>query len=129
MQRVTGIGGIFFKARDPAGLREWYAKHLGLPCDQYGYQFEWRDRDDPTQRGFTVWAPFAEGTQYFAPSEKPFMFNFRVTDLDAVLEALRREGVPVDDKIVEEENGRFGWVMDPEGHRIELWEPADAPDL
>jgi predicted enzyme related to lactoylglutathione lyase len=117
MQRVLGIGGVFFKASDPKALGAWYAKHLGVPVDDSfgGAMF--------SGEGQTVWSPFAADTKYFAPSEKPFMFNFRVTDLRAMLAQLREAGVTVDDKIEDSEFGAFGWFMDPEGNRVELWQP------
>jgi predicted enzyme related to lactoylglutathione lyase len=124
MKRVTGIGGIFFKAKDTKKLQDWYAKHLGLPVESWGgVQFPWREDGDPKRRGYTVWSIFKEDTHYFDPSEKPFLINYRVEDLDAVCAALKAEGVTVDEKIEESEYGRFGWAMDPEGNRIELWEP------
>lgn len=124
MRRVTGIGGIFFKAQDPDGLKAWYREHLGIVPDADGYiTFEWREKHDPDTVGATIWGPFGHDTKYFHPSTKPYMFNFRVDDLDALLAELRAAGVEVDDKIEEYEFGRFGWIMDPEGHRIELWEP------
>ena len=124
MKRVTGLGGIFFKARDAKKLRDWYAKHLGLPVESWGgFQFHWRQDEAPDRRGSTVWTIFKDEPTHFAPSEKPFMINYRVEDLDAVLDALRSEGVTVDPKIDESDYGRFGWVMDPEGNRIELWQP------
>ena len=129
MKRATGIGGIFFKAENAEKLRAWYAAHLGLPVESWGgFQFHWRQDDAPERRGHTVWSIFKGGTRYFDPSEKPFMINYRVEDLDAVLEALRSEGVAVDPKIEESEYGRFGWAMDPEGNRIELWEPPARKD-
>ncbi len=124
MERVTGIGGLFFKAEDPEKLKTWYSEHLGLAPNDHGtVAFEWRDLDEPERVGSTLWAPFKRDTTYFDPSLKPFMVNFRVADLDALLEQLREEGVEVDDKVEEYEYGRFGWIMDPEGNRIELWEP------
>ena len=124
MKRVTGIGGIFFKADDPKQLAGWYAKHLQLPTEEWGgARFQWRESEDPKREGYTLWSPFESDTDYFAPSKKPFMINFRVENLDAVLDELRAEGVTVDDKREESEFGKFGWVMDPEGNRIELWEP------
>ncbi len=126
MTRVTGIGGIFFKASDPEALQAWYRDHLGVPGSGDGYVvFRWRDaeRDRP---GETIWSAFKRDTTYFAPSAAPFMINYRVDDLHAVLAALRSEGVAVDDKIEESELGKFGWVMDPEGNRIELWEPPPS---
>jgi predicted enzyme related to lactoylglutathione lyase len=124
MKRVTGIGGVFFKSQDPKQLKGWYQEHLGITPDKDGHiQFDWREKDDPERVGFTVWEPFEQNTDYFNPSTKPFMFNFRVANLTALLEQLRKEGVEVDDKVEEYEYGKFGWVMDPEGNRVELWEP------
>jgi predicted enzyme related to lactoylglutathione lyase len=124
MKRVTGIGGIFFKANDPEKLRQWYAKHLDLPIEEWGgASFKWREAGEGKGEGYTVWSPFESGTDYFAPSDKPFMINFRVEDLDTLLDQLRAEGVTVDEKRDDSELGKFGWIMDPEGNRIELWEP------
>ena len=120
MARVIGIGGIFFKARDPKALGEWYAKHLGLPISSFGGAMY---AEDPQRPGCTLWTPFKEDTKYFAPSDKPFMINYRVDDLHALLAQLRSEGVQVDEKVDESEYGRFGWIMDPEGNRVELWQP------
>lgn len=120
MARVIGLGGIFFKARDPAALAAWYAKHLGLQVDDWGgVRFD-EDEDRP---GYTLWSAFAADTDYFAPSTQPFMVNFRVDDLDALLQQLRAEGVEVDERTEQSEFGRFGWILDPEGTRIELWQP------
>ncbi len=121
MKRVTGIGGIFFKARDPKALADWYRRHLGLNVDDWGgVAFRWAE---DSASGTTIWTPFKEDTSYFAPSTAPFMVNFRVADLHALLAALRAEGCDVLEKVDESEYGKFGWVMDPEGHKIELWEP------
>ena len=126
MKRVTGIGGIFFKAREPDTLRSWYKEHLGLPVESWGgTQFHWRRDDAPDVRGSTVWTLFKGDTHYFDPSDKPFMINYRVENLAAVVAALKSEGVAVDDKIEETEYGRFAWLMDPEGNRVELWEPPE----
>lgn len=122
-ERVTGIGGVFFKCADVDRLRTWYRDHLGIESDQYGSMFKWREYDDAVEVGHTIWAPLREDSNYFAPSEKPFMINYRMRDLDAVLEALRAEGVDVDDKVEDYDYGRFGWVMDAESNRIELWQP------
>ena len=119
MERVLGVGGIFFKARNPHALAEWYATHLGVPFDSgqtYG-TFTAAAGDQ------TVWSIFPAETTYFAPSTAPFMLNFRVRDVKAMLAQLRAGGVQVDDRIEEYDYGNFGWVMDPEGNRIELWEP------
>ncbi|HOB52367.1 MAG TPA: VOC family protein [Acidobacteriota bacterium] len=119
MPRVTGIGGIFFKAKDPAALREWYRRHLGLDIQGWGGTVF----HGTEAAGTTVWNIFEAGSNYFDPSHTPFMINYRVADLDAVLAALRAEGCAVDDRTEESAFGKFGWVMDPEGHRIELWQP------
>ena len=124
MKRVTGIGGIFFKSEDPSKLKDWYQEHLDIQPDEDGYiQFDWRAIDNPEETGFTAFSPFKKDTQYFEPSKKPFMFNFLVDNLHRLLEVLRSEGVAVDDKVEDGEYGKFGWIMDPEGNRIELWEP------
>ena len=128
MKRVTGIGGIFFKANDPDTLKQWYREHLGIEADQHGATFEWRDAEDPSKPGQTVWSLFPANTEYFNPSTAPFMINYRVADLDGLLTALREAGVWVADKVESYDFGRFGWIMDPEGNRIELWEPAE-PEL
>jgi catechol 2,3-dioxygenase-like lactoylglutathione lyase family enzyme len=129
--RVTGVGGIFFKAQSPGKLGDWYREHLGIALEKAGpgddaaqyYPFQWRQQDHPEKAGSTVLSIFSERTKYFEPSRSSFMINFRVADLGRLLSQLRQEGVKVDDKIDEEANGRFCWVMDPEGNRIELWEP------
>jgi predicted enzyme related to lactoylglutathione lyase len=124
MKRVTGIGGVFFKAKDPEALGAWYKDRLGLaPGPGGAVVFEWREKDRPEEIGETVWSIFKDDTTYFAPSKSPFMFNLRVEDLDATLAALAAEGVTIDDKREDSEYGRFAWIMDPEGNRIELWEP------
>jgi catechol 2,3-dioxygenase-like lactoylglutathione lyase family enzyme len=125
MKRVTGIGGIFFKATDAPKLRDWYKEHLGLEVTDWGGAiFNWRQAEDPEQKGLTVWSIFPSTSTYLDPSDKPFMINYRVENLDQLLAQLRSEGVVVEDKIVEEFNGRFAWIMDPDGNRVELWEPA-----
>ena len=124
-ERVTGIGGVFFKAKDPKALSAWYREKLGVPViagAAYSL-FEWRERDDPKRAGTTVWSLFPSGTTYFAPSQASFMVNYRVANLDRMLAQLRALGVSVDQKVGEDFNGRFAWVTDPEGNRIELWEP------
>lgn len=124
MQRVTGIGGIFFKARDPAALREWYERHLGIALTEWGGAvFAWRNEDNPDGVGSTVWGVFDSATDYFSPGSASFMVNYRVADLDGLLEALRAEGCAVDERVERSELGAFGWVVDPEGNRVELWQP------
>ena len=128
MKHITGIGGIFFKATDPEKLGEWYRKHLGLNVEEFGgvtFRENEASAEGPKRQVCTVWSPFPADTDYFAPSEKPFMINFRVVDLDALLAQLRREGVRVDERTERSEFGYFGWAMDPEGNRIELWEPPE----
>lgn len=124
MAKVTGIGGVFFKCDDPKALLAWYREHLGMKPEEFGaVHFRWRDHGAPEREGFTVWGPFQSDTSYFDPSTKSFMINLIVDDLDAVLANLRSAGVEVDDRTEEYEYGRFGWFLDPEGTRIELWEP------
>jgi predicted enzyme related to lactoylglutathione lyase len=125
MKRVTGIGGIFFKCKDPNKMREWYQKHLGLNTNPYGAVFEWRQGADSTKKGFTQWSPFDETTKYFEPSVKDFMINYRVENLEALVEELQKEGVTIADKIETYEYGKFVHIIDMEGNKIELWEPYD----
>ena len=121
MKRVTGIGGAFFKSKDPQKLAEWYEKHLGIPFNGGVYSgFTSEDKGE-----MTVFSMFPEDTDYFAPAEKPFMFNFRVEDLHKLLETLKEEGVEVLEKTEEYSYGKFGWIVDPEGNKIELWEPSE----
>ena len=127
MEQVTGIGGVFFKAKDAAALRAWYREKLGIDVQEWGgTSFPWREVENPEKPGHTVWTVFEADSKYFAPSEAPFMINYRVRDLDAMLAQLRAAGCTVDERIDESEFGRFGWVMDPEGHRIELWQPPEG---
>lgn len=126
MKRVTGIGGIFFKSKDPQQIKEWYKTHLGFDTDQWGTNFEWRQGADPTQKGFTQWSPFTETTEYFAPSQKEFMINYRVEDIEALVVVLKQEGVTVLDEIEAFEYGKFVHILDGEGNKIELWEPNDV---
>ncbi len=124
MTRVTGLGGVFFKARDKARMIEWYRDRLGLDVQSWGgAMFQWREDQAPHRRGSTSWAVFDAKSKYFDPSQSPFMINYRVENLDAVLAALKAEGVDVDPNVQESEFGKFGWIMDPEGNRIELWQP------
>jgi predicted enzyme related to lactoylglutathione lyase len=120
MARVIGLGGIFFKSRDPVALAAWYARHLGLELEDWGGV---RFREDASAAAYAVWSPFPADTGYFAPSEQPYMINFRVDDLAGLLDQLRADGVEVDERTEQSEFGAFGWVMDPEGTRIELWQP------
>lgn len=124
-KRVTGIGGIFFKSEDPGKIKKWYKKHLGLDTDQYGTSFEWRQADDPNRKGFSQWSPFNSATKYFNPSDKEFMINYRVEDLEWLVEELKKEGVTVLDEIENFDYGKFVHIIDPEGNKIELWQPVD----
>ncbi len=127
MKRVTGIGGIFIKSADPARLREWYRRHLGIPVEAWGgTAFQWAGPGNPEGHGTTVWNVFESGSNYFNPSQAQFMVNYRVADLRALIAALRAEGCQVDDKVDESEYGKFGWVVDPDGNKIELWEPPEG---
>lgn len=124
-KRVTGIGGIFFKCKDPKKMREWYQTHLGLNTNEYGAVFEWFQGADNSKKGFSQWSPFSEKTKYFQPSEKDFMINYRVENLEKLVEQLKKEDVTVVDKIEIYEYGKFVHIMDIEGNKIELWEPND----
>jgi predicted enzyme related to lactoylglutathione lyase len=125
MKKVTGIGGIFFKCKDPKKMKEWYKIHLGLKTDQYGTNFEWRQGADSSKKGFTQWSPFAATTKYFEPSTKDFMINYRVENLKDLVEDLKKEGVTVVDSIETYNYGKFVHIMDIEDNKIELWEPND----
>ncbi|NHI90051.1 MAG: VOC family protein [Candidatus Thorarchaeota archaeon] len=121
---VRGIGGIFFKAKDPKMLQQWYVENLGLKPDEEGYiYFRWSDLKKP---GYTLWGPFPEDTKYFSPSKSSWMINFVVHDIEEFVANMKSKGLEVDDRGVQEtEEGKFAWVIDPEGNRIELWEPTD----
>jgi predicted enzyme related to lactoylglutathione lyase len=126
MKKATGIGGIFFKCKDPQKVRDWYQAHLGLNTNPYGAVFEWRQGADTTKKGFTQWSPFSEKTKYFEPSTKDFMINYRVENLEQLVDQLTKAGVTITDKIQTVEYGKFVHIMDIEGNKIELWEPNDA---
>jgi predicted enzyme related to lactoylglutathione lyase len=125
-KRVTGIGGIFFKCKEPAKVREWYKIHLGLDTDQYGTNFEWYQGADSTRKACTQWSPFSAATKYFAPSTKDFMINYRVENLEYLVGELRKEGVTILDTIETFDYGKFVHIMDIEDNKIELWEPVDS---
>jgi predicted enzyme related to lactoylglutathione lyase len=125
LKKVTGIGGIFFKCKDPKKVREWYQTHLGLNTNQYGAVFEWYQGADSTKKGFSQWSPFKETTKYFEPSTKDFMINYRVENLEALVAELKKEGVSLADTIQTFDYGKFIHLMDIEGNKIELWEPND----
>ena len=126
MKRVTSIGGIFFKCKEPKKMREWYKTHLGLNTNQYGTVFEWRQATDSSKKGFSQWSPFGEKTKYFEPSTKDFMINYRVENLEALVEELKKEGVTITDTIQTFDYGKFVHIMDMEENKIELWEPNDV---
>lgn len=127
MKRVTGIGGIFFHAKDPAALQGWYKKHLGIDVQEWGgAAFRWTDETGNPVAGSTIWSIGSAEGGYYAPSKAPFMINYRVADLRSLLDTLRAEGCSVLDKTDESEFGKFGWVMDPEGNKVELWQPPEG---
>lgn len=120
---VTGIGGVFFKSDDPAQTRAWYARHLGIAPEGQGKSFPWREHDDPQVEGFTVWSIFPRASSYFGPSSQPFMINYRVRDLDGLLVKLKAAGIEQAGEVLDDPAGRFAWVVDGDGNRVELWEP------
>jgi predicted enzyme related to lactoylglutathione lyase len=127
MKRVTGIGGIFFQAKDPVALRAWYQKHLGIDVQEWGgTAFTWNDGAGNPTKGTTVWSIGAASGDNFTPSTSTFMINYRVEDLAALLQALREEGCNVLEKTDDSDFGKFGWVMDPEGNKVELWQPPEG---
>lgn len=124
--RVTGIGGIFFKVQDPAAIKAWYARHLGFNTDDYGTTFEWRQAGPGEDAaGYTTWSPFKADTDYFLPSSREFMVNYRVNDLEGLLSALKQEGINPLGPVQEYEYGKFAHILDLEGNKIELWQPFD----
>lgn len=125
IRKVTSIGGIFFKCKDPKKMREWYKTNLGLNTNEYGAVFEWRQGADTTRKGFTQWSPFSEKTRYFEPSTKDFMINYRVENIEELVGQLQKSGVLITDTIETFEYGKFVHIMDIEGNKIELWEPND----
>lgn len=125
MKKVTGIGGVFFKSKDPKAMNEWYKNHLGFDVTPYGTSFEWRDSEDSSKKGLTQWSTFADTTKYFEPSAKDFMINYRVENLEALVEELKKEGVTIVDTIESYDYGKFVHILDPEGNKIQLWEPKD----
>ncbi|WP_375445906.1 VOC family protein [uncultured Fibrella sp.] len=128
MKKVTGLGGVFFKCNDPQAMNDWYARNLGLVTSEYGTSFEWRQADDPSKKGSTAWCAFPNDTKSFDPSTKPFMINYRVENLAALVEELKKDNVTIVDEIAEYEYGKFVHVLDPEGNLIELWEPSEESE-
>ena len=126
MIKVTGIGGIFFKCRNPEQMKEWYNKNLGLVTDEYGSPFEFRNANKPEEKNYLQWSPFPANTKYFEPSDKEFMINYRVENIEALVEELKKDVVTIVDEINEYDYGKFIHIMDPEGNKIELWEPVDS---
>jgi lactoylglutathione lyase len=124
--RILGIGGVFFKSANRDPMREWYAKHLGLADKGEGVMLPWREHDDPQKEHVTVWTVFSASTHYFDPGTAPFMINYIVDDMDALLDRLKQEGVKIDAKRMDESYGRFAWIYDLDGNKIELWQPAPA---
>jgi predicted enzyme related to lactoylglutathione lyase len=125
-KKVTGIGGIFFKCKNPETMKDWYSKNLGLVTNEYGSLFEFRMSDKPEEKGYLQWSPFDDKTTYFKPSEKEFMINYRVENLEALVEEMRAAGVEILDEIETYEYGKFVHILDPENNKIELWEPVDT---
>ena len=121
-KRVIGIGGIFFKCKDPNKTREWYGKHLGLVTNDYGSTFEFRNAENPEEKNFLQWSTFKQDTEYMAPSKADYMVNYRVEDLEELVKVLKEEDVEVVDEVQTYEYGKFVHIMDPEGNKIELWE-------
>ena len=124
--KVTGIGGIFFRSKDPQATKEWYGKNLGLAIDEYGSPFEFRNANRPDEINYLQWSPFDEGTKYFDPSKKEFMINYRVQNIEGLIKKLKENGVTIVDTIEEFDYGKFIHIMDNEGNKIELWEPVDS---
>ncbi len=125
MAKVTGIGGIFFKCENPEKIKSWYHKNLGLVIDDYGSSFEFRNANNPQEVNYLQWSPFKKDTSYFKPSTKEFMVNYRVENLEVLVKELKTNGVTVLDQIETFDYGKFVHIMDPEGNKIELWEPVD----
>jgi len=124
--RILGIGGVFFKSANQKEMKDWYAKHLGFADSGYGVMLPWREKDNPDNERMTIWSVFPGNTKYFEPSQASFMMNYIVDDLDALLERLAKEGVKIDPKRQDEGYGRFAWIYDPDGNKIELWQPLDS---
>ncbi len=124
--KVTGIGGIFFLSENPQEIKEWYGKNLGLEIDDYGSAFEFRNANRPDETNYLRWSPFEKESDYFSPSKKEFMINYRVQNLEGLVKKLQENGVTIVDEIETYEYGKFVHIMDPQGNKIELWEPVDS---
>ncbi|MFP4369586.1 MAG: VOC family protein [Candidatus Kapaibacterium sp.] len=124
--KITGIGGIFFKCDDPVGLRNWYAENFDISTNEYGAMFQFREAENPDKKAYLQWSTFSKDSDYLQPSEKEFMINYRVTNIEDLVESLKAKGIKVIGNIQEFEYGKFAHVMDPEGNKIELWEPVDT---
>jgi predicted enzyme related to lactoylglutathione lyase len=125
MEKVTAIGGVFFKCKNPDAQKEWYAKHLGITMDEYGTSFEWRHADNAAQKGYTAWSTFKEDSDYFGNSHQQYMINYRVDDLETLVKQLKEQGVTIVDEMEIYEYGKFIHILDCEGNRVELWEAHD----
>lgn len=125
-KKVTGVGGVFFKCKDPDAMKDWYDNNLGLVTNEYGSLFEFRSTDEPDKKEYLQWSPFSDKTKYFEPSKKEFMINYRVKNLNDLLKELRKNGIEIAGEIEEYEYGKFAWIIDPEGNKLELWEPIDS---
>ncbi len=124
--KITGIGGVFFKSKNPQAMRKWFHEHFGLSDDKHGHPFIWKKPDQPNKNGYTVWNPFDDSSDYFEPSKQKYMINYRVENLEELIKELKEAGVKVVGEIESFEYGKFGWILDPEGNKIELWEPVDS---
>lgn len=126
MKKVTGIGGVFFKCNDVDSTRQWYERHLGIPSGEYGGHFEWRDAEHPESgKKYTAWNPFRQDSNYFDPGEQEFMINYRVEDLEKLIGEMTANGVRQIGEIEYYPYGKFAWIIDCDGRKVELWEPVD----
>lgn len=125
MAKVTGIGGVFFKCEDPEDTKKWYRDNLGIEAGEYGHTFWWKEDHKPNNTGCTVWSTFSKDSNYFNPGKQEFMINYRVDNLVELLAQLKRNGIEQEGEMEEFDYGKFAWIMDPDGRKIELWEPVD----
>ena len=124
--KITGLGGVFFKCKDPQAMRDWYNKNFGLSNDKYGHPFVWKKHEAPEQNGYTVWNPFDDNSDYFKPSKQKYMINYRVENIEELMKNLKKADITIVGEIESFDYGKFGWILDPEGNKIELWEPIDS---